>query len=263
MSTLLKFDKLSNTRDLGGMRTEDGRTIVPGKLIRSGQLYDITESDIRKLSELVDTVVDLRTEEEKRENPDVQIPGSSYHYIPVVQSFSEGVSREEGSVENMIARLVFNPEGALSHLRGMYRKFVFSDYSLSQYSKFFRILLEDHKKAVLWHCSVGKDRAGTAALIIEKILGIPDEAIIEDFLKTGEFLKEDILKMIAYAKMKTGSDDSRIEQSMRYLFGPDRSYIETFFEAVNERFGTFEAFVQAGLGLSDSEVERLREKYLR
>ena len=67
MSTLLKFDKLSNTRDLGGMRTEDGRTIVPGKLIRSGQLYDITESDIRKLSELVDTVVDLRTEEEKRE----------------------------------------------------------------------------------------------------------------------------------------------------------------------------------------------------
>jgi len=263
MSTLLKFDNLSNTRDLGGMVSSDGRTIVPGKLIRSGQLYNLTESDIKRLSGLIDTVIDLRTEDERREKPDDVVPGTGYHFIPVVASFSEGVSREGGSVENMVARLVFNPEGARNHLGSMYRKFVFSDYSLSQYGRFLRILLDDHDRAVLWHCSVGKDRAGTAAVIIEKILGIPDQAIIDDFLKTNDYLKEDLARMIAYAKSKTGSDDPLIEQSMRYLFGTDRSYIESFFSAVNERFGTFDAFERAGLGLSDSDVERLREKYLR
>ena len=263
MSTLLKFDRLSNTRDLGGMKSEDDRTIASGKLIRSGQLYDISLSDINKLSELIDTVVDFRTEDEKKENPDTDIPGSTYHFIPVVESFSAGVSHEEESNESIVAKLVFDPEGALKYMCAMYRKFVFSDYSLSQYGKFLKILLDDHERAVLWHCSVGKDRAGTAALIIEKILGIPDEDIIADFLKTNEYLKNDLMQITAYAKSKTGSDDPRIDHSMKYLFGTDRAYIETFFKAVDERFGSFEAFVLEGLGLSDSDMEKLREKYLR
>ena len=50
---------------------------------------------------------------------------------------------------------------------------------------------------------------------------------------------------------------------MKYLFGTDRAYIESFFMAVDERFGSFEAFVHEGLGLSDSDMEKLREKYLR
>ena len=263
MSTLLKFNKLSNTRDLGGMRAKDGRTILPGKLIRSGQLYDISPSDIHKLSELIDTVVDFRTEEEKRENPDTDIPGCSYYFIPVVESFSAGVSHEEESNESIIAKLVFDPEGSLKYMCDMYRRFVFSDFSLSQYGKFLRILLDDHERAVLWHCSVGKDRAGTAALIIEKILGIAEEDIIADFLKTNEYLINDLRQITAYAKTKTGSDDPRIDNSMKYLFGTDKAYIETFFKAVDERFGSFEAFVREGLGLSDSDREKLREKYLR
>ena len=263
MSTLLKFDKLSNTRDLGGMRAEDGRTIAPGKLIRSGQLYDISPSDTQKLSELIDTVVDFRTVEEKRENPDTDIPGSSYHFIPVVESFSAGVSHEEESNESIIAKLVLDPEGSLKYMCDIYHKLVFSDFSLSQYGKFLRILLDEHEKAVLWHCSAGKDRAGTAALIIEKILGIPDEDIIADFLKTNEYLRNDLMQLTAYAKSKVGYDDPRIDQSMKYLFGSYKEYIESFFNAVDERFGSFEALLHEGLGLTDSDMEKLREKYLR
>ena len=61
----LEFDRLPNTRDLGGMTAYGGRTIMPGRLVRSGQLFDITSSDSEKLSDLVDTVVDFRTEQEK------------------------------------------------------------------------------------------------------------------------------------------------------------------------------------------------------
>ena len=65
-------------------------------------------------------------------------------------------------------------------MRSMYRKFV-GDYCVSRYSRFVQILLEDHDKAVLWHCSAGKDRAGVGAVIIEEILGVPRETIISDY----------------------------------------------------------------------------------
>ena len=40
-----EFEKLRHTRDLGGMKTADGRTIKTGKLIRSGHLIAASEKD--------------------------------------------------------------------------------------------------------------------------------------------------------------------------------------------------------------------------
>ena len=65
----------------------------------------------------------------------------------------------------------------------MYRAFA-GDYAVKGYAEFVRLLLQGNKKAMLWHCTAGKDRAGTAAVIIEEILGIPREVIIADYLTT-------------------------------------------------------------------------------
>ena len=261
-SRLLDFEKLPNTRDLGGMMTADGHTVAAGKLIRSGQLVGLTDSDIARLSVLIDTIADFRTEEEKNEEPDCRIPGASYHFIPIMESFSEGVSHEAESEEQIIARLVFDPEASAAHMCNMYRKFAESDYSVSQYARFMRLLLEDHDRAVLWHCSVGKDRAGTAAVTILKILGVPDDNIIREYLETNTYLTEDLARVTAYAKMKTGSDDPRIALSMGRLYGTDSLYLKAFLDAADRRFGSFDGFVHDGLGLSDSDIELLKRKYL-
>ena len=65
MSKVIKFERLNNTRDLGGMVTQDNRRIKENKLIRSGHLYAASEADREKLSELVDMIIDFRTEMEK------------------------------------------------------------------------------------------------------------------------------------------------------------------------------------------------------
>ena len=261
-SRLLDFEKLPNTRDLGGMRTADGRAVAAGKLIRSGQLAGLPDADIVKLSGLIDTIADFRTEEEKIADPDCVIPGASYHFIPIMESFSAGVSREAESEEQIIARLVFDPEASREHMCNMYRKFAESSYSVSQYARFMRILLEDHDRAVLWHCSVGKDRAGTAAVIILKILGVPEDDIIRDYLDTNKYLKDDLARVTAYARMKTGSDDPRIALSMSRLYGTDSLYISAFLDAADRRFGSFDGFVRDGLGLSGSDIRLLKQKYL-
>jgi len=65
-SEKLVFEKLNNVRDLGSLETKDGKRIVKGKLLRSGHLTGASESDIEKLSKLVEIIFDFRSK--KRNN---------------------------------------------------------------------------------------------------------------------------------------------------------------------------------------------------
>ena len=59
---LLALPSLENTRDLGGMKTADGKTVKAHRLIRSGELSRASDADLAVLSKVygVGTVVDLR-----------------------------------------------------------------------------------------------------------------------------------------------------------------------------------------------------------
>ena len=268
MSTLIAFEKLANARDLGGMKTTDGRKIVKGKLIRCEQLAGLTPSDKAKLEGLLDTVVDFRNTEEAADQPDCVLAGVKYISNPILESFTAGVSREEKSDEELIANLVFRPEDAKEYMRSMYRKFV-TDFCISRYARFTNILLEEHDKAVLWHCSAGKDRAGIGSVVIEEILGVPREAIIADYLKTRDYVAQYTEGFVRFIRgeiskeKKLSEEESEIVgQSVRNLFGVDRSYIEAYYEAIDKRYGDYAIFIREGLGLSEEQINQLKDKYL-
>ena len=232
-SRKLNYKSLPNIRDLGGMRTDDGRQIKSGKLIRSGHLSRMPEDEVSALAGLVGAVIDFRSDGERIENPDALLADAEYYHFPVVQSLTPGVSREEESDRRAISQLLFTPEEAKNYMVEMYRSLA-SDYAVAQYAEFVRLLLQGNKKAVLWHCTAGKDRAGTAAVIIEEILGIPREVIIADFA----------------------------DESLRYLFGADEDFIKAYYEAAADKYGSMDGLIREGLGLSDRDREELKEMYL-
>ncbi len=43
------------------------------------------------------------------------------------------------------------------------------------------------ERAVLWHCTGGKDRTGLAAMLILSALGVDEETVVKDYLLTNEF----------------------------------------------------------------------------
>lgn len=262
MSTLLIYDKLHNIRDLGGERTQDGRQIVTGKLIRCGHLAELTEEDQTKLTELVDTIVDLRSDGERSEKPDLKIDGTAYHHIPIVDSLTAGITREEEADQNVFSRLLLKPKEAKEYMCAMYRTFARNDQAISQYSKLLRLLMEPHERAVLWHCTAGKDRAGIGAAILEEILGVPREDVIADYLTTNTYLQADIAFLTEFVKKQAGTDSGLADESLRYLFGAEQEYIEAFYEALYDRYGTWENFVQNGLQIAENDQERLRQLYL-
>ncbi|MBR2831908.1 MAG: tyrosine-protein phosphatase [Oscillospiraceae bacterium] len=261
MSTLLNYESLNNLRDLGGEVTEDGRRIKSGKLLRSGRLCGMSEEERARLGELADTVIDLRTANERREQPDDPIPGAVSIHLPVMGDLNPGVTREEEADQNIFAKHLLDPEEGKKSVCNLYRSMIYNDYTVSQYGRFLRCLLEEHERAILWHCTAGKDRAGMAAAIVETLLGVPREAVIEDYLTTNIYLEKDILRLIAMVKKQVGTDDPRADESLRCIFGASREYPVAFFAAAEERFGSFQGYAEKGLGLTREEIALLREKY--
>ena len=166
------------------------------------------------------------------------------------------------NVEELVDALMFKPDISLDYMCNLYRQFILTDHSVREYSKFVHILLDEHDKAILWHCTAGKDRAGTSAIIVEKLLGVSDEDILKDYLDTNENIKDEMLNVVSMVKKKANSDSPLIDKSIGYLFGADEAYLDAFFSAMDERFGGFDAFVHKGLGLGDSDLIRLENLYL-
>lgn len=256
----LNFNKLHNTRDLGGMRAVDGRMIRHGLLLRSGQLSDIDQSDTERLQSLVRTVIDFRTDGERAENPDTSIPGVQNIHVPIVDSLTAGISREKEADRDLFQSLLLKPQEARSYMCGMYRAFT-DAFSVRQYARFIR-MLTDAEGGVLWHCTAGKDRAGIASAIVEEILGIPREEIIADYMATGEYLSADIQFLTEFVKRQAGTTSGLADEALEYLFGVKREYINSFYDSVAEKYGSFKGFLHDALLVSDEMVTCMRDKYL-
>ena len=263
MSERMKMNRLNNTRDLGGMITADGRRIRPGKLIRSGHLYYADEADCALLADTVSVIVDFRTARETAEKPDPVFPGVKYHALPVLTESSAGITREEGTDRNSMVSLMREPESAKAHMCRMYRTIGSSPECAARYETFVRILLENREKAVLWHCTAGKDRAGFASVIIEELLGVSRADIYEDYLMTNVFLREEVDALMGELKQMAGAGDAVSEESMRILFSADREYLDALYDAIEETCGGMETYLRDVLHVSDADRAILKERYLQ
>ena len=262
MSRKIEFEKLRNTRDLGGMLTADGRKVKSGKLIRSGHLFAASEKDREHLSGLIDTVADFRTLKEYTEKPDPVIPGVRYVHIPILDEQKAGVTRDQDSYEEIRVKMLQEPDISRRYMERTYAGFITSDFSRKQYERFIRILLEEHDKAILWHCTAGKDRAGFASVIVEELLGVSRKDILEDYLMTNSCLEPEIREIIADITRSTGSCSEQSEKALRYMFGAWQDYLENAYRKIEECYGNFDGYIRDGLHITEAEQERIRDLYL-
>ena len=250
---------MNNTRDLGGMRTKDGRTIRPNMLYRSARLEKL--QDPAWFTEHVGLVVDMRSSQDVREGPDPEIPGVEYLHLPIFEMQASGVTRDEESDRRM-----FGPppdrETALQRMSEVYARFVSDEFCLTQYRRFVRLLFEPREKAILWHCTAGKDRTGTGALILQALLGVSREDILADYLATNEYLKDEIRGFVDMVAQQSGGMDEKAREAMLAFMGADERYPLAVFAQAEALYGSFDGFIRDGLGVSDDEREELRRKYL-
>lgn len=253
---------LNNTRDLGGLHTKDGRTIRYGKLFRSGQLYFANKEEKRRLEELLDLIVDLRTEKEQAEKPDPVFPEIKYHFIPALDFQAPGVTRDERSMQDAMNQLLSDPDNARKYMIGIYTDFVEKESVAGQFGDFIRLLLADHDKGILWHCTAGKDRAGFAAVIIEEILGVRREELFAEYMKTNTFLTNEMQSLYEMVQQHTGQVNPQAAQALQSLFTAQEEYLSAAYAKADELYGSFDGYISTCLGITDEEKDKLKELYL-
>ena len=248
------FENLYNTRDLGGMPAFGGRSIRAGMLIRSGYLLRAAENDLAAITDAVSDVVDLRTDREADERPDPPLAGVTFHRLPVLPSLTPGITHEKGADRLMLDRMIADRSGeaAKEYMCALYRGFVTGPFCRRQYAAFVRLLLRERPRALLWHCTAGKDRAGFAAMIAEKLLGVADDVIRADYLETNDRLDPEIRAQLAAA-------DAPV--ALPWLFTAREEYYDALTEALRQA-GGFESYLREGLGVTEEMHRRLRERYL-
>ena len=252
------MSRLMNFRDLGGYKTADGKVVKTGWLFRSNHLKNLTEEDFIKLEEIAGgreiVIVDFRRPRELEEIPNDDIKNAVSVNLDVICDADKGIIVK---LQNFLEYAT--PELAEERMHSIYRSFVHMESSKKGFAEFLRICAKGGK-TILFHCYHGKDRTGFAAMLLLKILGVSDEDIYEDFLKSLDGLvkmRDEILK----AYKDRGFEGGRME-AVSILNSIKRGYLETSLKTIDEEYGNFENYLHQGLGITANETDILKSMYL-
>lgn len=254
---LLNFEGISNFRDLGGYPAADGRAVKWGKLYRSGHLATASNADLAGLAELqLARFIDFRSGAEKTEEPNRLPDPASFALveIPVLDEgnrnlFNEISTRiEEGTLGD------FDPDLTMVQANRQ-----FADEFTPQFRQFVDTVLEADGAPVLWHCTAGKDRTGFAAAVLLRILGVPQDIIMQDYLASSAPALESRRKELLMLRLFEGEETA---DKIAVMLGVEPAWLEAAFEQIDTTWGSFDNYVAEGLQLSAADVQRLRANLL-
>lgn len=258
---------VSNARELGGYPVGD-KYIKKGVLLRTGGLNGAAPEALSILSETyrVRTVVDFRMKTEQDRLPDPHIEGAENIAASVIE-FEDYPDNDPALFEEFVKpnadRMKLFELAYSSGVVGYdaYDLFLLGERGKTAYRRFFGVLLEASDGAVLWHCTDGKDRTGCAAMLLLLALGASRETIMEDYLLTNisNAAIFDAVQQKAVALLMSPEKRDALIFMSGCVVG---RYMEHALETLNERYGSVIGYLRDELGVGDTEINMLKEKYL-
>jgi protein-tyrosine phosphatase len=251
----LPLEGTDNFRDIGGYETTDGYAVRWGLLYRSNNLADLSNDDLRYLARLhVQLVCDFRSEPERTQAPNRQ-PGDEAETAELTIAV-EGVDPRQmqerirtGVSGDQLEQIMLNA----------YRSFV-TDHS-DQWKAMFERIGDRANLPTIVHCTAGKDRTGFASAMILLALGVPEKTVFEDYMSTNRYragYNKWISRLIPiYSLFRTRGQD------MEALLEARRPYLQASLDAIEEGYGSVDAYLEQALGVTSEDRSHLRDIFLR
>jgi protein-tyrosine phosphatase len=249
-----------NMRDLGGWQTREGGRVRSRLLYRSTELNRLQGDDEVIFAGLgIRSIYDLRTEEERDEQPDRVPPGTEYVVCDVLKDSADAapaqllkVTADPKSAEEMLGG-----GKAVSLFESGYREGVRLPSALAGYKRLFSDLSREEHRPALFHCTTGKDRTGWAAASMLMLLGVPDEVVMHEYLLTNEQLLP--ANKPVFDRFESMGGDPEL---LLPVFGVRKEYLEAALDEMRLRYGTIEGYFTDGLGLDADILQALRVAFI-
>jgi protein-tyrosine phosphatase len=178
---VLLWDGCTNVRDLGGLRTFDGRTTLQRAIVRSDTPARLTEAGWSALHAYgIRTIISLhtygKTEDELNITP-------HYSDIATVQVAIEDITDMEFLREWAASDLWCTP---------LYYKDALRRWP-ERHAAAISVIARAQPGGILFHCVRGNDRTGIIALILLALVGVTPDEIIADYELSPDPERDELL----------------------------------------------------------------------
>ena len=244
---LLPVEGTLNFRDVGGYATADGRHMRSGRVFRSDHLSTVTDGGLAVLESLgLRTVVDLRMPAERERQPS-RLP-AGVDVVLAHAAAADDAAQVELMEEIKAGRVT---SVTVDDIRVMYEGMLAE--ATFMFATVLNTVAAAPNHAVLVHCTAGKDRTGLSAALIQRLCGVPDEAIWRDYDLTNPYRATKRFEQLSVELAPLGIDMAAIRTLIE---APLPALVDAL--AWIDRNGGTEAYVVDRLGLDRATVDALR-----
>ncbi|SEP05684.1 tyrosine-protein phosphatase [Trujillonella endophytica] len=235
-----------NFRDLGGLPVAGGGRVRTGRLFRSATPQLMTPSDLDELRSRVGlrTVLDLRFAKESAAGGSGLLAGSGIAVVNIPFRVPRPADPNTPVGEQ-----------APAQLSGILGPFYLGMLELSaeRIARAVRLLLDDGMPA-LFHCAAGKDRTGILAALLLSTVGVPDDVVVADYVRTNESLD----RMLAQLRsLDFYADQMHLREPQRNTV--DGGVMEVFLDGLRRTHGSARGYLLSA-GLLEDELADLRDR---
>ncbi|KPA84373.1 hypothetical protein ABB37_02367 [Leptomonas pyrrhocoris] len=247
----ITLDGMTNLRDLGGYRTNDGTKTMKWGVVFRGDQPSLVPADVAQrvlVQQLhISSTFDLRGDSEAAAKCYV-IPHVCRHAVPIDMNHMDELLPPNANVN----------EGPVAFrlMQDYYRSLVTAEGpAMGAVVKQLLQTSPSRTNAALIHCTGGKDRTGWAVYALLSLLDITEEEKREDYELTNRCFK---IPKEAY-EYEGAADLSK--EAFNAFWRVSMDYLDA---AVGEvkKLGGMEAYAKSHMGLTDDNIQQLRDVML-
>lgn len=221
-------DSIENMRDLGGYKSNSGKTVKEGKLIRSNLPVSLKNEEIEIIKKInISNIIDLRSKEEYEIKPSIFENDNFFEVYHIEIDIGKNIPVNQKMVPRSYIEILKLHE---------------------RIKEIFEIL--NKSEGIIFFCNAGKDRTGVISAIILKLLGVEENEIIDDYTLTDKYMHK---KLEEYAN---GSKE------ILNIITPKKEYMEEVFRWFNKEYKSIENYMK-NIGITDEKIDDIRNKYLK
>lgn len=234
-----------NVRDLGGWKTKDGaKTVKYRKIYRGGRPEAIKPAGVKEAKdEGIRAELDLRGWSYKKDNSGKYILDENGEKIKNSHDFLDKSPFEDAE---FLAPEI--DEGYASMLR--------DDQEKTRQCMQFIMDMVDQNKPVYFHCSLGRDRTGTVALLTLGILGVDEGDISKEY---------ELTQFAPYGYSVSSGETTRMTRLNGVDYDGAAKYLWAFGKQDDGTYLPFKDCVQkylVSIGISAEDIEKFRDNML-
>lgn len=237
---------IHNFRDVAG----PGYALTPSGAMARGIVFrsaaiSATDGDVGKIQSLgVTTIVDLRSDMEVAQQPDVPVPGAEDVRVDILQG---------GSTAAMLMNSgIVDVDQAREEMAQTYEQFILAEDQRAAFGRAITAVAESTGASIV-HCTAGKDRTGWTSAILQLLAGVSHEDVVADYLISKKNTADLTEAIMHYVRVKMPHQADAIAE----LMGVEEANIRRSLAALDKEFGDIRRYLVEGAGMEADAVEAL------